>query len=622
MKTAKYILSVLVLLISAAGLWAADIDEILSRRPQAALLPPSDTVILYHGTTFTIHDDGRVDRQEHIVRYLRNLNAWDEYGDPHLAFDSERQELEILISRTHTTDGRKVDTTPNGFNPIVPFGLDKVADFTLMRQMVVTHLGIEHDAVTELKYVIRDKEPLYPWGWGEVLFGGPEPTLERELIVNAPRNAGLTSVVENGAPRAEIKLSGDTETHSWRMTDLKGVDLEEASSQASLFLPRVSFSTCPNWETFTAMLEKRFDEAVKQDGSLTDAVKHLEEISDMQMRLDSTVAFVADRIAVKRFDDLGFLLKYRPAGRTFSTGYGSPADLAVLCAVALKELGFNLEVFLLSPRILSLPGVTGDEVYSIYINEPSFDCCLDPTTGEIEYLIPDKVDYFGVWPASKPETSPASPYQGNRVALQLEVTFNEDTSAEGWVLIKTHGYLAEFEAARNRGAEELVESWTGDLFANPEVKNARILVQENDRVEVKADLSFPPVEETIDGLLRIPVPWNIGEIEGLLPHGLALHHPRRNVPVFLDNAGSVELNIKFHVPEAWDVVLPPQSYSANLTTVSVEREVAVASGEISVNEKITFPQAKIPVEDWGAWRRALLNAQKESSRVILLNIEG
>ena len=104
MHKSIYITALAVLLL-ATSLGAADVDQILARRSAAAQLPASDSAILYHGTTYTIHEDGRMDRQEHIIRYLRNLNAWDEFGDPHIAFRSSRQELDVQISRGHTVDG-------------------------------------------------------------------------------------------------------------------------------------------------------------------------------------------------------------------------------------------------------------------------------------------------------------------------------------------------------------------------------------------------------------------------------------------------------------------------------------------------------------------------------------
>ena len=374
MKTLQYITTATIFVVLAATAWSADVDQIVAKRQQAAKLPPSDSAILYHSTIFTIHEDGRMDREEHIFRYLRNLNAWDEFGDPHLAYHSGRQELDVQISRTHTTDGRKVDTTPNGFNPIVPFGLDRAPDFTDYRQMVVTHLGIEHDVVTELKYIISDKEPFYPWAWGEVLFGTHEPTLERVVTVQAPLNAGLTTASENGAPAGVRSVMGDTETVTWRMTDLQSYDFAEADDYTGRFLPKAAFTTCPGWEAFGAELENRFSAAANLNGSLLEDIGEFKEINDDGMRLDAVVEFISNRIAVKRFNDIGMLLSFRSADQIYNSGYASTADMAVIYAAVLKELGFNQKVFLLGSSALPVPGITGDENYSIYLEIEPISC--------------------------------------------------------------------------------------------------------------------------------------------------------------------------------------------------------------------------------------------------------
>lgn len=618
MKTLKYISIILVLSIGVAPLFAVDVETVLQKREGAATLPPSDTVILYHGTTYTIHDDGRLDRQEHIIRYLRNLNAWDEYCDPHLAFDSGWQELDVQISRTHVPDGRKVDTTPNGFNPIVPFGLDRAPDFTSMRQMVVTLLGIEHDVVTELKYVISDKEPLLPWSWGEALFGTHEPTLEREVIVQVPGGVNLLTAEENGAPAGVRSSSGDWDVATWTMTGLPSYDLAEAADKSSHFLPRVSFSTCPSWEDLTQTLQERFNKSNKTCCSFTEGYK---EISSEEVKLDSAIAFIKDRIALKRFNHPTFLLKYRPSCKINGSGYGSPADLALYYANVLGDLGFAPEVYLQGNDHLGVPGLTGRENYMIRLNMNLGEYWVDPSSGEVSHHLPENAAMLGVSPAMNPLVTPDTPFENNMIQLGLEIAFNADGGAEGWLHVKTAGQLAFYETARDDGAESFIEHWTGSLFATPELKNARILHQQPDWVEARADLSFEPVEDTIDGLTRIELPWNVSDFHGLLPHGLALHYPSRNVPVLLDHVGSVELNMKFSFPDDITMILKPEAVTHGADGVSYTRDVTDEDGVLTVHEIAAFPKLEIEAQAWDEWRHVLLSADHAPSRTILFKSE-
>jgi hypothetical protein len=618
MKTLKYILVTVGILTLAASAWAVDADQIVAKRQQAATLPASDSVILYHGTVFTIYGDGRMDREEHIFRYLRNLNAWDEFGDPHLAYHSGRQELDVQISRTHTTDGRKVDTTPNGFNPIVPFGLDRAPDFTDYRQMVVTHLGIEHDVVTELKYVVKDTEPFYPWAWGEVLFGTHEPTQERVVTVHAPLNAGLSIASGNGAPEGVKSVKGETESVTWRMTDLPSRDFAEAGDHSGRFLPKAAFSSCPGWDVFIAELGNRFSSAANLNGSLLADIAEIREINDDGMRLDAVIEFISDRIGVKRFDDMGMLLGFRSADQIYTTGYASAADMAVIYAAVLKELGFDQKVFLLGSTSMLVPGVTGDETYSIHLENEPLSCRVCPVSGSIDYLPPYGSVYLGVMPTAEPGKVEKLAYQKNRVRIDMDVSFDAEGGAEGWILAKTYGQASMIDAAVSDGAAGIVEHLTGGLFAKPAVSNATLLIQEREKVAAKADLSFEAADNTVENMLSIVMPWSPSDFHGIIPGGMEFYQAKRDVPVYLGYAGSIDLSLTFNLPEDWDIELIPTAISESVDGLSVERTVLNDGSTVTFNETITLQKSNMPVENWDAFRKLMQKVNKRQTRTLLV----
>ncbi|MFH1862304.1 MAG: DUF3857 domain-containing protein, partial [bacterium] len=501
MKIRKYIYLLLFIAGLAAAAQSADVGSILQRREAATKLPDSDSAVLYHGTTFTIFDDGRMNREEHVVRYLRTVNAWDDYGDPLLAYDSLRQDLEITLSRTHTLDGRQVDTTPNGFNQITPFGLDLAPDLTHYHQVVVTHLGIEADATTELKYIIRDKEPLLPWAWADLVLGSHEPILERVVVVVVPEKLKLQFLESNQAPKAQKEVHDGVETYTWRMSDLAAVRFAENEVYTGKFLPRISFTTCPGWDKFTAVLQERLSKAALQDKAFTEAINAFKGISDAKVLLDSVSTFISNRIALKRFPDLGMLASFRPLDRIYHSGYASSADLALLYTSALKTLGFNPEVSLFSEGIMPLPGLIGDEKYVIRLTLDNNILWLFPADGSVQYRTPENVVMIGVMPTRFPALFPASPLQENQLQTDLEVTVAEDYKATGWIVLKTQGAFSRYETATEKAPEALLEEWIADSFSDLEIKDARYLSLNPNYVEIRANLSFAMQPDSADSIL-------------------------------------------------------------------------------------------------------------------------
>lgn len=622
MKHLKVIAPIIVILIVATAVWAVDVDQILSRRDKAAELPPTDSAILYHGTTYTIYEDGRVDKEEHIFRYLRDLNAWDEYGDPHIAYDGARQKLEIQISRTHTPDGRKVDSTPqNAFNPIVPFGLDKAPEFTNMRQMVVTHLGIENDVVTELKYIISDTKPFYPWTWDEVLFGDREPTLERVVTVKAPHSVGLQYKSENGAPEAVKKVEGNTDIITWKMTDLPSYNFAEAGSQKSWYLPRATFSTCPSWDVFLAEVGSRFNAAVAAPGKIGKALERFATIEDDNTKLDSTITFITDRIAVKKFGHIDMLFNWRPVESVCKTGYGSPADMAAVFTAGLKAVGFNPVVYMLGTKAMPVPGITGNEEYSIYVEMDPLGCRINPSDGKVNYLPPENVSFLTIQPSAAPKQMKPTNSAENSFKIELSLSFCEKGGADGWVTVKSTGAMSMYDVAADKGVQAVIEHLTGELYATPEISDAVSTVTDRQKVEAKANLKFEPIGETIEGLLQCDMPWDIMGFHGLIPDHLEIYQKDRDVPVFMGYPGSADVTVNLEFPESWKIVKTPESSSGSLDGLTWNRNIKVSDHGVTFNEKIRIDKDQFGTNVWKELSDILYQASSKNLRTVLVQTD-
>jgi hypothetical protein len=623
MKHLKYILTAICILSCVSAQAAVDVETILKERARAGKLPPTDSAILYHGTTITVHEDGRLDREEHIIRFLRTDNAWDDYGDPHLVYDAARQELEVPVSRTHAADGRKIDTTPNGFNPIVPFGLDQTPEFTHYRQMVVTHLGIDYDGVTEIRYVIRDTKPFYPFAWGEILFGGNEPILHRVVTIQAPIGIRLQVKTEGGAPepiRGPVSGNDKLESFVCEMKDLPATNLSEAGAHPSSSLPRISFSSCQDWKTFTGEINKRIAAAMKVNSALAGDLESFAGIADAQQKLDSLLTFVSHRLAVKKYDDLSFLLDFRPVDKTYGTGYGSPADLAALYASALEVLGFKPEVYIVCRRGLPVPAIHGQEKLFIALGVDGKEAWLDPADHKLSFRSKRARHLIGIYPAQEPRMLKVSLPVESVARIVMGITFKDDKTAEGWMNVRATGRLSDYDQARVQNPKEYIEHWTSDLHVAPEVNNAITSALEILRVAAKADLKFAAPEKMQNGMLRYDIPWTASDVEGLIPSGLMLNYATRDLPLYLMLIGAFEVQLQISYPDGWDPAIIPEAVAVGAPGISLTRSVEKSAHQLTVNEKLEFTSDVVQPADWNAWRKVLLAANQASARAILFEI--
>ena len=121
----------------------------------------ADAVFLDVQETYTLEEDGSmVYRHEHRLRYLTPYAFSRVLGEDFIVFNPAYQELEILRAVTTMADGREIACTDNAKNEVLPGFCRDAPPYMHLREMVVTHLGLERNAVVHLIYEIRSKPGL------------------------------------------------------------------------------------------------------------------------------------------------------------------------------------------------------------------------------------------------------------------------------------------------------------------------------------------------------------------------------------------------------------------------------------------------------------------------------
>lgn len=125
--------------------------------------PVHDARFLRVSVSYQLNADGSWDmtceRQVRLDTYLAVNRA---LGETFIVYDPAFQKLEVLRSETTMADGREVPSPENAFNEVLPFAAHGFADFSGLREMVVTHTGLERGARIDLKYRIHTDPGFLP----------------------------------------------------------------------------------------------------------------------------------------------------------------------------------------------------------------------------------------------------------------------------------------------------------------------------------------------------------------------------------------------------------------------------------------------------------------------------
>ncbi len=176
-------------------------------------MPASDARFLDIEISYRLQNDGSWDMEcRQRVRLDTYFAVNRALGETFIVTNPDFQKLEVLKSETTMADGRKVASPANAFNEVLPRAAHGFADFSHLREMVVTHTGLERGAIVELQYRIHTQPGFLP------VFSGREP-LTRDfpvdryrLAITIPAGESLRYRVFGSHAEAKVKAIRGRET--------------------------------------------------------------------------------------------------------------------------------------------------------------------------------------------------------------------------------------------------------------------------------------------------------------------------------------------------------------------------------------------------------------------------
>lgn len=127
--------------------------------------------------TYTLNEDGSyVYEYSHQLKYNSYLSFHRLYGETFVVYNPEYQKVEVLECKTTMANGKEVVAPENAFNEVLPSYAAASGAYNHLRELVITHTGLEVGAVVDLKYQIKsEKSPMN-------IFAGQESLIQSSPI--------------------------------------------------------------------------------------------------------------------------------------------------------------------------------------------------------------------------------------------------------------------------------------------------------------------------------------------------------------------------------------------------------------------------------------------------------
>lgn len=302
----------------------------------------ADALYLKQKKEFVLNTDGTMDyNYSHQLKLITYLSSDKQFGESFIVFNPTYQQLSIHKAQTTMVNGHKVKSPENAFNEVLPQFAPNAPAFNQLREMVVSHTGIEPGATIDFSYTIHSKRDFMPALMGNELLTSSAPVKELEIIVKIPLSQSITYQLFNSKANPVVMSDGVFKIYTWKFINIKALSHETFQSRDSRLLPRLVFMVGKQTvekitaqPAFALVVNDAMKLAVEKVKAKANEKDPLKIALGLQELVIGDLATIAVPPAVTGF-------RFRTPVEVWNSNYGTEPEKALLLSALIKLAGIN-----------------------------------------------------------------------------------------------------------------------------------------------------------------------------------------------------------------------------------------------------------------------------------------
>jgi len=565
----------------------------------------SDAIFLKLEKEYQLNDDGSFDyREQKQLKLLTYYSFHRLYGESFILFNPLYQKLTINKSFTIMADGRKVQTPGNAYNELLPRFASDAPDHNYLREMVITHTGLEKNAVINLDYSIHTTKDFFP------LFKIEERIIQSSIVdeliikVKIPVNKTAKYILLNSDVVPEIKEEGNMRIFTWTFNSVPADNSYSWNPAKEIYQPYLLFSTANNLDEYVSAIIKQPAFEFQVNAKMRKKVESLKTDSSDDLDLALKIQkYVVNEFKTKYIPSENIGYKYRQANEVWESAYGTKPEKLLLMTALLKIV--NLEA---KPYAVIYMDLLSDKISIPVIRD--YVVRVDTKDGLYFYLYPDRVNsqdaayelsdkVLILLGYTEGEKIIHERKRNNEIKFEANLKIGKDGHYTGHISSEmTYAVNPYYDLKRNKSkAGKLISgSITGKdcksniIESSPEKSIIEYKVQSKYALEKKA------------GYMFIELPYLKEGIEDLQIHELSSD---RTSPIKISYAFNEAYQYNIELEEGMDLVNPKIKIEEKNNAGSVVIGIKGSGNKIKVSRSISFNQNIISPEDYPAFRKLM-----------------
>jgi hypothetical protein len=349
---------------------------------------------------YTLEQDGSTSFREYKeLKLLTHFSFNRLYGETFIIYNPEFQQLTINEAYTIMADGTRIETPENAFNEVLPRNAASSATYNHLREMVVTHTGLEIGATIYLDYTLTSSKDFLPGLMGNEIIQESSPVKQMEVIVNVPPDIELNHRMLGLRTAPEVMIIGSHKVYTWKFGGLAASSKERLRGSDLPGAPRLMFSSLENLNQMTGWFTKQNAFSMQLNEAMKNAVDSIRQKEEDEIKtLMAIRKDVADKMVDDRVDISWTGYRLRNPTEVWKSNGGSKLEKSVLMAALLQHADFSVTPALVASRWLFNPDAPSlkliDDIVLI-VNTKGYGTLYLSATGSqhqsLEYDLADKV---------------------------------------------------------------------------------------------------------------------------------------------------------------------------------------------------------------------------------------
>jgi len=575
--------------------------------------PDTDAVYKTITKVYQLNEDGSfVYQYKHRLKYITYYAFNRLYGESFIVYNPEFQEVKINLCETTMKDGKVVSSPENAFNEVLPRFAAGAPYFNHLRELVVTHTGLERKSVVDFDYELYSKPNYLPFVNERLIIGSYTPVHKFELIVKVADDVPFHYQLLNSTVEPKETLSDGFKVYKWVFEDIKGFAFDNNMPEKGTHVPQLLFSTVNYADAF-----KIFN----IEDSLSNGMKKVVKDKISKFDNDFDKLFALQKMVDNDINDFEIPIEHanysiRSLADIWKSNGATNIEKTILLSYLLNEAEIKSETVFAYPEELYnanigiVKGLGKPMIKALVDDKDIYISALTSNKNNCLLMLDDKIilDLNGniIEIKSVEEVE-------NKLSFASSLSMNEEGIVSGQLKCEVSGFVYPyFDLLQDQKNAKKI---TSSFIPGEAIQKHKLVEWNENECKVNAKIKCEKFIKQQGDYYFISIPESS---LGIQSSHLAVLTEKRSTPLELENSIEENYQIDIDLPDGFELVSSEIDSTIENKVGSLHLKISKVDNKLEIVRSLKINDEIIEPKDYNDFKLLYLNWIKGSWKEIIV----